>query len=50
VEPRHHHDGRELAQALATGNTCVLKPPSVNSLLGLKLAEVMEQAELPPEY
>jgi acyl-CoA reductase-like NAD-dependent aldehyde dehydrogenase len=38
----------KLAQAMATGNTCVLKPPSVNSLLGLKLAEVMEEAELPP--
>ncbi len=38
----------KLAQALSVGNTCVLKPPSVNSLIGLKLAEVMEQAELPP--
>jgi len=38
----------KLAQALAVGNTCILKPPSVNSLCGLKLAEVMEQAGLPP--
>ncbi len=37
----------KLAQALSVGNTCVLKPPSVNSLLGLKLAEVMEDAGLP---
>jgi acyl-CoA reductase-like NAD-dependent aldehyde dehydrogenase len=38
----------KLAQALTVGNTCIVKPPSVNSLLGLKLAEVMEQADLPP--
>ncbi len=38
----------KLAQALTVGNTCVLKPPSVNSLLGLKFAEVAEDAGLPP--
>jgi acyl-CoA reductase-like NAD-dependent aldehyde dehydrogenase len=39
----------KLAQALSVGNTCVLKPPSVNSLMGLKLAEVLQQvASLPP--
>jgi acyl-CoA reductase-like NAD-dependent aldehyde dehydrogenase len=38
----------KLAQALSVGNTCVLKPPSVNSLVGLKLAEALEQADLPP--
>jgi acyl-CoA reductase-like NAD-dependent aldehyde dehydrogenase len=38
----------KLAQALTVGNTCIVKPPSVNSLIGLKLAEVMEQADLPP--
>jgi acyl-CoA reductase-like NAD-dependent aldehyde dehydrogenase len=38
----------KLAQALSVGNTCILKPPSVNSLIGLKLAEVMAQAGLPP--
>jgi betaine-aldehyde dehydrogenase len=38
----------KLAQALSVGNTCVLKPPSVNSLVGLKFAEVLEQvADLP---
>ena len=29
------------------GNTCIIKPPSVNSLLGLKLADVLDQAALP---
>ncbi|MDR2358094.1 MAG: aldehyde dehydrogenase family protein [Oscillospiraceae bacterium] len=38
----------KLAPALAVGNTCVLKPPSVNSLIGLKFAEVIAEAELPP--
>jgi len=38
----------KLAQALTVGNTCIVKPPSVNSLLGLKMAEVLEQADLPP--
>ncbi|MBN1188467.1 MAG: aldehyde dehydrogenase [Dehalococcoidales bacterium] len=38
----------KLAQALSVGNTCVLKPPSVNSLVGLKFAEALEQADLPP--
>ena len=38
----------KLAQALTVGNTCVIKPPSVNSLCGLKMAEVLEQADLPP--
>jgi acyl-CoA reductase-like NAD-dependent aldehyde dehydrogenase len=35
----------KLAPALALGNTCVLKPPSVNSLIGLKFAEVISKAE-----
>jgi acyl-CoA reductase-like NAD-dependent aldehyde dehydrogenase len=35
----------KLAPALAMGNTCVLKPPSVNSLIGLKFAEVISKAE-----
>ena len=37
-----------LTPALAVGNTCVLKPASINSLLGLKFAEVLEKAGLPP--
>jgi len=39
----------KLAPALALGNTCVIKPPSINSLIGLKFAEVISKAEgLPP--
>jgi acyl-CoA reductase-like NAD-dependent aldehyde dehydrogenase len=38
---------KKLAQALSVGNTCILKPPSVNSLVGLKLAEVLAQVDLP---
>lgn len=37
----------KLAPALAVGNTCVLKPASINSMIGLKLAEVISQAGLP---
>ncbi|MBN2062203.1 MAG: aldehyde dehydrogenase [Deltaproteobacteria bacterium] len=33
---------------LATGNTCVIKPPSINSLIGLKYAEIFDKAGLPP--
>jgi acyl-CoA reductase-like NAD-dependent aldehyde dehydrogenase len=35
----------KLAPALAVGNTCVLKPPSVNSGIGLFFAEVLSKAE-----
>jgi acyl-CoA reductase-like NAD-dependent aldehyde dehydrogenase len=38
----------KMSQALTVGNTCVVKPPSVNSLIGLKFADVMDQADLPP--
>ncbi|MDR2486724.1 MAG: aldehyde dehydrogenase family protein [Clostridiales Family XIII bacterium] len=39
----------KLAPALAVGNTCVLKPASINSLIGLKLAEIIHDAGvLPP--
>jgi acyl-CoA reductase-like NAD-dependent aldehyde dehydrogenase len=39
----------KLAQALSVGNACIVKPPSVNSLMGLKLAEILhEVTELPP--
>lgn len=37
----------KLAAALATGNTCVLKPPSVDSLSTLKLAEALAESDLP---
>src|SRR5207302_4772031 len=37
-----------LAPALAAGNTCVLKPAETTPLTALHLAEVFQQAELPP--
>ena len=33
---------------LAPGNTCVLKPPSINSGVGLKWAEILAGLDLPP--
>ena len=38
----------KLAPALATGNTCVLKPAETTPLSALVLAEILQQAELPP--
>jgi aldehyde dehydrogenase (NAD+) len=38
----------KLAPALATGNTCVLKPAETTPLSALLLAEVLQDAELPP--
>ncbi|CAN5230359.1 aldehyde dehydrogenase family protein [soil metagenome] len=38
----------KLAPALATGNTCVLKPAETTPLSALLLAEVLQQADLPP--
>jgi aldehyde dehydrogenase (NAD+) len=38
----------KLAPALATGNTCVLKPAETTPLSALLLAEVCQQAGLPP--
>jgi aldehyde dehydrogenase (NAD+) len=38
----------KLAPALAAGNTCVLKPAETTPLSALFLAEVCQQAELPP--
>lgn len=37
----------KIAPALATGNTVVLKPAETTSLTALKLAEILQQAELP---
>lgn len=37
----------KLAPALATGNTCVLKPAETTPLTSLVLAEIFQQAELP---
>jgi aldehyde dehydrogenase (NAD+) len=38
----------KLAPALAAGNTCVLKPAETTPLSALLLAEIFQQAELPP--
>ncbi|MBM3159341.1 MAG: aldehyde dehydrogenase family protein [Bacteroidetes bacterium] len=38
----------KIAPALATGNTVVLKPAETTSLTTLKLAEIIQEAELPP--
>jgi aldehyde dehydrogenase (NAD+) len=38
----------KIAPALATGNTVVLKPAEATSLTALKLAEIVQEADLPP--
>ncbi|MBN1908085.1 MAG: aldehyde dehydrogenase [Deltaproteobacteria bacterium] len=38
----------KLGGILATGNTCVVKPPSIDSLEALKLAEIISKVNLPP--
>jgi acyl-CoA reductase-like NAD-dependent aldehyde dehydrogenase len=38
----------KIGPCLATGNTCVVKPPSINSGIGLKLAEIISELDLPP--
>ncbi len=38
----------KLAPALAAGNTCVLKPAETTPLSALILAEILQQAEIPP--
>lgn len=38
----------KIAPALATGNTVVLKPAETTPLTALKLAEIMQEADLPP--
>ncbi len=40
--------GTKLGPCLATGNTCVIKPPSINSGVGLKFAEIIAKLDLPP--
>jgi acyl-CoA reductase-like NAD-dependent aldehyde dehydrogenase len=37
----------KLGSALAVGNTVVIKPPSIDSLSALKLAELIEKVDLP---
>ena len=38
----------KIAPALATGNTLVLKPAETTSLTAFKLAEIIQEADLPP--
>jgi aldehyde dehydrogenase (NAD+) len=38
----------KLAPALACGNTCVLKPAETTSLTAIRLAEILQECELPP--
>ncbi|MFL6514638.1 MAG: aldehyde dehydrogenase family protein [Chthoniobacterales bacterium] len=38
----------KLAPALACGNTCVLKPAETTSISAMHLAEIFQEAELPP--
>ncbi len=38
----------KIAPALATGNTVVLKPAETTSITALKLAEIIQDADLPP--
>jgi acyl-CoA reductase-like NAD-dependent aldehyde dehydrogenase len=38
----------KLGAALSVGNTCIVKPPSVDSVTTLKLIEVLEKLDLPP--
>ena len=33
----------KLSAALAISNTCVIKPPSIDSLSALKLAEILDK-------
>ncbi len=38
----------KIAPCLSAGNTCVVKPPSINSMIGLKWAEILVELDLPP--
>ena len=38
----------KLGPCIAMGNTCVIKPPTIDSLSTLKLAEALAQSPLPP--
>jgi acyl-CoA reductase-like NAD-dependent aldehyde dehydrogenase len=37
----------KMGYALAVGNTCIVKPPSVDSLVTLKLGEILEKLDIP---
>lgn len=38
----------KLATSLAMGNTCIVKPPSINSLSALKVGEILAKLDIPP--
>ncbi|MBK9364475.1 MAG: aldehyde dehydrogenase [Rubrivivax sp.] len=38
----------KLSTALAAGNTCVVKPPSISSLIAVRFAELLARSDLPP--
>jgi acyl-CoA reductase-like NAD-dependent aldehyde dehydrogenase len=38
----------KLGPALAVGNTCIIKPPSIDSLAVLKMGEIIDKLGLPP--
>lgn len=38
----------KIASALATGNTCIIKPPTAVPLVALKIAEILAEHDLPP--
>ncbi len=40
--------GTKLGPALSVGNTCVIKPPGIDSMAALKLGEIIAQCDLPP--
>jgi acyl-CoA reductase-like NAD-dependent aldehyde dehydrogenase len=37
-----------MSATIATGNTCVVKPPSIDSLSALRMAEILQETALPP--
>jgi acyl-CoA reductase-like NAD-dependent aldehyde dehydrogenase len=37
----------KIGPCIATGNTCVVKPPTINSGIGLRLAEIISEVDLP---
>jgi glyceraldehyde-3-phosphate dehydrogenase (NADP+) len=40
--------GTKIAPALATGNACIVKPPTAGSISALHFGEIMKRAGLPP--
>jgi acyl-CoA reductase-like NAD-dependent aldehyde dehydrogenase len=45
----HFIMSQKIALAISTGNTCVVKPPSTNSSVGLYLAELIDQVDSLPK-